>query len=110
MYPQATRFQRYLHKYGQQKEKMANFVVNSKKNGLNFPEGFFAQNRPGDVVSREDYLNARWLAKPANLYDADMPIMCVSSFLLTTPERAADMKQKPVYILGHAQSLSLIHI
>ena len=33
-----------------------------------------------------------------------MPIMCVSSFLLTTPERAKDMKQKPVYILGHAQS------
>jgi len=104
VYPEATRFQRYLHKYGQQKEKMANFVVNSKKNGLNFPEGFFAQNRPGDQVTREDYLNARWLAKPANLYDADMPIMCVSSFLLTTPERAKDMKQKPVYILGHAQS------
>jgi len=101
VYPEATRFQRYLHKYGKRKEMLANFVVNSKKNGLNFPEGFFAQHRPEDVITKEDYLSTRWLAKPANLFDADMPIMAVSSFVVTTPERARDMKQKPVYILGH---------
>jgi len=104
VYPEATRFQRYLHKYGQRKEKMANFVVNSKRNGLNFPEGFFAQNRPEDVITREDYLSARWLAKPANLYDADIPICCVSGYVFTTPDRAKDMKQKPVYIRGHSSS------
>ncbi len=71
VYPEATRFQRYLHKYGKRKEMFANFVVNSKRNGLNFPEGFFAQNRPDEEETREDYLGARWLAKPANLYDAE---------------------------------------
>jgi acetyl-CoA acetyltransferase len=104
VYPEATRFQRYLHKYGKKKDGFANFIVNSKKNGLNFPEGFFAQNRPDDVVTKEDYLTARWLAKPANLYDADMPIMAVSGYVITTPERAKDMKQKPVYIRGHSSS------
>ena len=104
VYPEATRFQRYLHKYGKRKEMFANFVVNSKKNGLNFPEGFFAQHRPEDQVSTEDYLTARWLAKPANLYDADIPICAVSAYVMTTPDRAADMKQKPVYILGHSSS------
>lgn len=103
VYPEAARFQRYLHKYGKRKEMFANFVVNSKLNGLNFPEGYFAQHRP-EAITREDYLSARWLAKPANLFDADMPIMAVSAFILTTPERAKDMKQKPVYILGHASS------
>jgi acetyl-CoA acetyltransferase len=93
-----------LHKYGKRKEMFANFVVESKKNGLNFPEGFFAQHRPDDTVTREDYLTARWLAKPANLYDADIPICCVSAYVFTTPDRAKDMKQKPVYILGHAAS------
>jgi acetyl-CoA acetyltransferase len=104
VYPEATRFQRYLHKYGKRKEMFAPFVVQSKKNGLNFPEGFFAQNRPDDVPTKEDYLTARWLAKPANLFDADMPCMAVSAYILTTPDRAKDMKQKPVYILGHAAS------
>ena len=113
VYQEATRFQRYLWKYGKRKEMFANFVVNSKRNGLNFPEGFFAQNRPYDVVTREDYLAARWLAKPANLYDADMPICGAAAFLFTTAERARDMKQKPVYVLGHTSTQpaarSLLH-
>ena len=104
VYQEATRFQRYLWKYGKRKEMFANFVVNSKRNGLNFPEGFFAQNRPEDIVTREDYLGARWLAKPANLYDADIPICAAAAFLFTTPERAKDMKQKPVYVLGHTST------
>lgn len=104
VYPEATRFQRYLWKYGKRKEMFANFVVNSKRNGLNFPEGYFAQHRP-EAITREDYLSARWLAKPANLYDADMPICCTAAFVLTTAERARDLKQKPVYVLGHTSTI-----
>ena len=104
VYQEATRFQRYLWKYGKNKDMFANFVVNSKKNGLNMPEGFFAQNRPDDIVTREEYLGARWLAKPANLFDADIPICAAASFLFATAERAKDMKQKPVYVLGHTST------
>ncbi len=104
VYQEATRFQRYLWKYGKDKDMFANFVVNSKKNGLNMPEGFFAQNRPYDVLTREDYLAARWIAKPASLFDNDIPIMVAAAYLFTTAERAKDMKQKPVYILNHASS------
>ena len=79
---------------------MANFIVNSKKNGLMFPEGFFAQNRP-EEITREDYINARWIVKPLNLFDMDIPIMGTAAYLFTTAERAQDMAQKPVYILNH---------
>ncbi len=92
---------KYTEKYGGSHDQMANFVVNSKANGLLFPEGYWAQNRP-EALSREDYLNARWIVKPANLYDCDIPITTSAAYLFTTAERAKDLKQKPVYILTHA--------
>lgn len=66
-----------------------------------FPEGYWAQHRP-EALTEEDYLNARWISKPANLFDCDIPIMASAAYLFTTAERAKDMKQKPVYILNHA--------
>lgn len=99
----AVNFQRYLHKYGKTHDMMANFVVNSKRNGLLFPEGYWAQHRP-EPLSREDYLEARWVAKPANLFDNDIPIHTAAAYVLTTGERARDLRQKPVYVLGHAGS------
>lgn len=100
-YTTAMQFQRYMHKYGKTHDMMAPFVVNSRRNGLLFPEGYWAQHRP-EQITADDYNNARWIAKPANLYDNDIPIQAAGAYLITTAERARDMKQKPVYILGHA--------
>ncbi len=97
----AIQFQRYLHKYGGSHDQMAPFMINSRKNGLNFPEGYWAQNRP-EELTYEDYVNARWVAKPANLFDNDIPIHAAAAYVFTTADRAKDMAQKPVYILGHA--------
>jgi acetyl-CoA acetyltransferase len=96
----AWTFQEYLDRYGKTHDMMAPFVVNSKANGLNFPEGFFAQHRP-EGLTAEEYMAARWIVKPLNLFDMDIPIMATAAYLFTTPERAKDMKQKPVYILNH---------
>ena len=75
----------------------------TRRNGLMFPEGYWAQHRP-EELGPEDYLAARWIAKPANLFDNDIPIMMSGAYLFSTAERAADMRQKPVYILNHASS------
>ena len=42
------------------------------------------------------------MAEPANLQDNDIPIHTACAFLITTDERARDMQQPPVYVLGHA--------
>lgn len=107
-YGTALQFAAYCRKYGKNHDMMAPFVVNSKRNGLLFPEGFFAQHRP-EPLTVEDYIAARWIAKPANLYDNDIPIMATAAYLFTTAERAKDMKQKPVYILNHASSHTAAH-
>lgn len=100
-YVTAAHFQRYMHKYGKTHDMMAPFVVNSRANGLMFPEGFFAQHRP-DPLTAEDYLNAPWVAKPANLLDNDLPIHAAGAYVVATAERAKNMDSTPVFVLGHA--------
>lgn len=101
VYWAAQQFQRYMYKYGKTHEMMAPFVVNSRRNGLLFPEGYWAQHRPVPLTT-EQYNSARWIAKPANLFDNDLPIHTSAAYLLTTAERARDLRQRPVYLLGHA--------
>ncbi len=102
-YSTALQFAEYCRKYGKSHDMMAAFMENSRRNGLRFPEGYWAQHRP-EELGPEDYLASRWIAKPANLFDNDIPIMMSGAYLFSTAERAADMKQKPVYILNHASS------
>ena len=45
VYGTAMQFQRYLHKYNKTHDMMAPFVVNSRANGLKFPEGYWYQHR-----------------------------------------------------------------
>lgn len=102
----AQQFQRYLHKYGKTHEMLAPFVVNSRRNGLLLPEGYWAQHNPNPLTV-DDYNRSRWIAKPANLLDHDLPIHTAAAYVVTTAERAKDLRQTPVYVLGHAGSGSV---
>lgn len=101
IYRTAVQFQRYLHKYGKSHDMMAPFVVNSRANGLLFPEGYWAQHRP-EPITVEGYLDSRMIAEPANLLDNDLPIHTAGAYVVTTAERAKDLRQRPAYVLGHA--------
>jgi hypothetical protein len=99
-YTTAQQFQRYMWKYNKTHDMMFNFVRQETENGLLFPEGYWSQHRP-ESLTREDYINARWVAKPANLFDNDIPIMSCACYVFTTADRAKDAKNKPVYIINH---------
>ena len=79
-YGTALQFAEYCRKYGKSHDMMAPFMANSRRNGLMFPEGYWAQHRP-EALTEEDYLNARWIAKPASLFDNDIPIMVSGAYL-----------------------------
>ena len=102
-YGTALQFAEYCRKYGKTHDMMAPFMSNSRRNGLMFPEGYWAQHRPEELTA-EDYQLARWIAKPANLFDNDIPITVAAAYLFTTAERAKDLKQKPIYIMNHVSS------
>lgn len=92
----------YLIKYGGEHDDTGPFVVNQHRNGRMSPWSFYTTHEPRPLTM-EDYKTSRYILNPLRLWDCDRPIHGVTSYLFTTPERAKDMKQKPVYVIGHSQ-------
>jgi acetyl-CoA acetyltransferase len=51
-----------------------------------------------DPLSLDDYMNARYVAKPLRLLDCDYPVDSCGAVIFTTEERARDLRQKPVFV------------
>lgn len=96
-------FEEYCQKYGKHHDMMAPFIIEERRNGLMNPDGYYTQHRP-EMITREDYLAGRWIAKPANIYDNDLPIQAALGVIFTTPELAKHHKPKPAYVLSHGQT------
>ncbi len=96
----AMAYQRYLHEYGAKRESMAALAVNSRRNA-NMNERAYFRDTP---MSEEDYLNSRFIAEPLCLFDCDIPIEGCAAFVLTSAERARDLKNRPAYIASVAQN------
>jgi len=102
-------FNQYCRKYGTNHDRMAPFILNQRRNGSMFPEGYYYQSRPEDLkITEEDYLASRWICKPMAINDCDLPIQTAGAFLFTTAERAREMKKKPVYVLNHVTQRGVV--
>ena len=96
-------FGQYARKYGTNHDRLAPFIVQEHANGLLWPHSYYAQHEP-EPFTEEDYLNGRWIAQNLSIFDCDRPVQAGAAYIVTTAERAKDMKQKPVYILDHTES------
>ena len=54
-------------------------------------------------LTNEDYVNSRYILNPLRIFDCDRPGNASAAYLVTTAERARDMRQPPVYVLNHSQ-------
>ena len=91
----AHHWQRYMHDYGVTREDLGRFIIQNRKNYLLSDNIGVAPKIP---LTMEDYLNARWIAEPMCLFDCDWPNDNAGAVVVTTAERARDLKQTPVYI------------
>jgi acetyl-CoA acetyltransferase len=89
-------YSRYMGKYGATREDMAPFIVRNRANAAKNPNAAFF----GQPITREEYMNARMIAEPLSILDCDMPVDGCGALVLTTAERARDLKQKPVLVQG----------
>ena len=96
----ALAYQRYLHLSGGKRESMAALAVNQRRNA-NLNERAYFRDTP---MTEEDYLNSRFIAEPLCLFDCDIPIEGCAAFVLTSAERARDLKHPPAYIAACAQN------
>ena len=96
----ALAWQRYMHRYDATRDALAALALNSRRNANLNPRAFFYQDR----MSRDDYFNARWIAEPLCLFDCDVPVDGCVAMIVTTAERARDLKNPPAYIAGYGQN------
>ncbi|MCG3776542.1 MAG: hypothetical protein JW395_3401 [Nitrospira sp.] len=82
------------------REQVGRLVIDQRANALLNP--LAVMQTP---LSMEEYLEARWLAEPLCLYDADMPVDAAVAVLVTSAERARDLRRRPVLVSNVATML-----
>jgi acetyl-CoA acetyltransferase len=88
---------RHMHKYGTRREAFAEVVLSSRHNAADRPEAL--RKKP---LSLDEYMAAPMLADPLCRYDFCLESDGALAFVVTSPERARDLRQKPVYVAASA--------
>jgi len=98
-YPQAMAMwcRRHIIKYGTTAEQLGEVAVSSRDNATLNPRAM--QRSP---MTMDDYLASRFIVEPFRLYDICLESDGACAVLITSADRAKDMKHKPVYIMGGA--------
>jgi len=96
---------RYMHEYGGTREHLANIALAFRKHAARNP----ASTMGHKPLTREDYMNARWISEPLCLYDNCLETDGALAVVITSAERARDLRQPPAYIHSFAQGLPPQH-
>ena len=90
---------RYMHEYGATTDDFGRVAVADRKHAATNPKAHFYQ-RP---ITLEDHQNSRWIMYPLHLLDCCQESDGGQALLVTTMERAKDLRQKPAKIAAAAQ-------
>ena len=90
----------YMHKYGATSEHLAHIAITQRKHAQNNPNAAMR----GKPMTMDDYMNARMICDPLRLFDCCQEDDGGCALLITSAERAKDMKQKPAIIRAVTQA------
>src|SRR5262249_34257679 len=94
---------RYMHEYGVTNEHFGRISVVDRKHAANNPDAWFYQ-RP---ITLADHQQSRWIVEPVlRLLDCCQESDGGVALVVTTPERARDLRQKPAVVVAAAQGAS----
>ena len=94
--------QRYMHAYGATSEDFGRVAVAARDFAATNPAAFFH----GKPITLADHQASRWICEPLHLLDCCQESDGAVAMVITSSERARDLRQKPVVIKGAAQGLS----
>lgn len=90
---------RYMHSSGATSRDFGAISVADRKHAAKNPKAYFY----GKPITIEDHQNSRWIAEPLRLLDCCQETDGAVAIVVTTPERAKDLKHRPVVIEAAAQ-------
>lgn len=93
---------RYMHAYGATSEDFGRVSVAARDFAATNPAAFFH----GKPITLADHQASRWICEPLRLLDCCQESDGAVAMVITSVERAADLKQKPVVIKGAAQGIA----
>jgi len=88
----------YMHRYGATSEQFARVAVMQRANAVHNPNAL--QRKP---ITVDDVLNSRMIADPMHLLDCCPEHDAAMAVIVTSTERARDLKQPPALVAGFAQ-------
>jgi acetyl-CoA acetyltransferase len=95
--PHALGARRHMFEYGTTREDFAAIAMAFRDHALRNPEA--SMRKP---LTREDYFAARLIVDPFGLYDCSLVSDGAGAVVVTSAERARDLRARPVLIKGFA--------
>ncbi|MEU3603859.1 lipid-transfer protein [Streptomyces sp. NPDC035033] len=91
--------QRYLHVHGLTPEVFGHVAVTDRRYAATNPAAYFH----GKPITLADHAASRWIAEPLRLLDCCQETDGGQAIVVTTPERARDLRHPPAVVLAAAQ-------
>lgn len=85
--------QRWMAEFGRTEEDFGHIAVNARRWSALNPRAVLR-----DEVTMEDYLSSRMVADPLRVLDCDYPVNGAVATIITTAERARDLRQPAVLV------------
>ncbi|MEV6103237.1 lipid-transfer protein [Streptomyces sp. NPDC051940] len=91
--------QRYLHVHGLTPDDFAPVAVTARRYAATNPAAYF-YNRP---ITPHDHASSRWIVEPLRLLDCCQETDGAQALVVTTPERARQLRRPPAVVTAAAQ-------
>ena len=88
---------RHMHQYGTTSEQLARVAVDMRANAAMNPLAMYRE-----PLTVDDVLASRMISDPLHMLDCCIISDGGGAVLMTTAERARDLRQKPIYVRGSA--------
>lgn len=95
----AMQARRYMHEYGATSEDFGRVAVADRRHAATNPDAFFF----GKPITLDDHQASRMIADPLHLLDCCQESDGAVALVVTTAERARDLRQRPAYVAAAAQ-------
>lgn len=96
---------RYMHEHGATRDHLANVALAFRKHANRNP----AAQMHAKTLSREQYMEARWISEPLCLFDNCLETDGALAVVVTSAERARDLPHPPVLVHAYAQGIPQEH-